>query len=164
MSDLTKTLIKCFICFIMIIAVIFAYGLTIGGYPGIVFYIIMGTIYFIALLIIKGKELFKKEYILPIILIVGIGMLVNSFLYSSFNRVFDNSEPVNSYYSVVDDYPGNDIIENTVWFKDPNGKTKEYTIYRYATISVHFEDGEKIFVEEYEGLFNIEHYKITEIR
>ena len=160
MSDLTKTLLKIFICILIIIAVIFAYGLTIGGYPGIVFYIIMGAIYLLAMLIIKGKKLFQKKYIIPILFIMAIGMLVNFLLYDSFNKMFDNGEPIRSYYSKVDDYPGSAPFEDIMWFKDSQGNTKEST--EFSLISEKdFEKGDKIFVEEYIGTFSIEHYKIT---
>ena len=144
----------------MIIAVLFCYGFIIGGEAKLVFYLIMAVLYIGIMLIIKGKELFRKENILLIVFVVAIGCFINMLLYTTFNRAFDFSKPIQTYNSVVIDYPGSAPFEDIMWFKDSQGNTKEST--EFSLISEKdFEKGDKIFVEEYKGLFDIEHYEIT---
>ena len=160
MSELTKKLLKDALCFLIIIAVIFGFGFIIGGEAKIVFFLVMAALYIGVLFIIKGKELFRKENILLIVFVVAIGCFINMLLYTTFNRAFDFSKPDKTYYSEVIDYPGSAPFEDIMWFKDPQGNTKESTDFSLLS-EKDFEKGGKIFVEEYKGLFDIEHYEIT---
>lgn len=154
MLKFTKIMIFAIIYVIVNICATLLYGFLIGGYPSVLFYLIIGIIS-LGMIIFLDKKIVKIEKVVCI-LIVGATMLLMNQAYLFTNSVFDSSEYTARYSSELYTYEGRSVgIEDYgVCFKDPNGKEK----FKHLKIVDKYSDGDSVIVEEYPDLFGVEHY------
>lgn len=98
------------------------------------------------MIIFLDKKIIKIEKVVCI-LIVGATMLLMNQAYLFTNSVFDSSEYTARYRTELS-------VSRYIVFTDPNGdeKIKSYKI------TDDYDDGDSVIVEEYLGLFGVEHY------
>ena len=145
MLKFTKIMIFAIIYVIVNICATLLYGFLIGGYPSVLFYLIVGIIS-LGMIIFLDKKIIKIEKVVCI-LIVGATMLLMNQAYLFTNSVFDSSEYTARYRTELS-------VSRYIVFTDPNGdeKIKSYKI------TDDYDDGDSVIVEEYLGLFGVEHY------
>ncbi|MDD6728389.1 MAG: hypothetical protein PUE08_04115 [Eubacteriales bacterium] len=95
-----------------------------------------------------------------IILIIGIVCFLSNETYTFINNNFD-SEVTNSYVTEINSGPGNGSFESYYFFCDENGVEKCYT--EKYLIFENFAEGDAVYVNEYKGLFGVEHYKLKKL-
>lgn len=142
-----------------IIGTIIAYGVIIGGEINIFFYLIIIIVSMLSSLLIFGKKILKKDKVMEIILILSLACLLSNGIYLFINNCFDDNV-IRSYTSEIIEEPGNELFENDYYFKDPEGNTKYYAKYFIAIDFSNYTVGDIIYVEEYEGVFRLSHYRI----
>lgn len=153
MLKFTKIMIFAIIYVIVNICATLLYGFLIGGYPSVLFYLIIGIIS-LGMIIFLDKKIIKIEKVVCI-LIVGATMLLMNQAYLFTNSVFDSSEYTARYYTELYTYEGrSNSIDYGVYFKDPNGNEK----FKHLKVIDKYSEGDSVIVEEYPGLFGVEHY------
>lgn len=158
-SNAGKNLFKSIIIAIIIFGEVLIYGFTVGGNLTVIFYLIIAVSSFLLILFLF-KSLIAKKDIMLIVFIISLVSLLSGGVYTFINNSFD-TEIVDSYYSKIIDGPGNSPFESYYWFKDRDGITKCYTEYFTAfDLSNSYEIDDSVYVEEYNGVFNIPHYKL----
>lgn len=145
MLKFTKIMIFAIIYVIVNICVTLLYGFLIGGYPSVLFYLIIGIIS-LGMIIFLDKKIIKIEKVVCI-LIVGATMLLMNQAYLFTNSVFDSSEYTARYRTELS-------VSRYIVFTDPNGDEK----IKSSKITDDYDDGDSVIVEEYQGLFGVEHY------
>lgn len=96
---------------------------------------------------------------MEIILILSLVCLSSNGIYLFINNNFDD-KIIRSYTSEIIEEPGNELFENDYYFKDPDGNIKYYAKYYIAIDFSNYATGDAVYVEEYEGAFKLNHYKI----
>lgn len=145
MLKFTKIMIFAIIYVIVNICATLLYGFLIGGYPSVLFYLIIGIIS-LGMIIFLDKKIIKIEKVVCI-LIVGATMLLMNQAYLFTNSVFDSSEYTARYRTELS-------VSRYIVFTDPNGDEK----IKSSKITDDYDDGDSVIVEEYQGLFGVEHY------
>lgn len=145
MLKFTKIMIFAIIYVIVNICATLLYGFLIGGYPSVLFYLIIGIIS-LGMIIFLDKKIIKIEKVVCI-LIVGATMLLMNQAYLFTNSVFDSSEYTARYRTELS-------VSRYIVFTDPNGDEK----IKSSKITDDYDDGDSVIVEEYLGLFGVEHY------
>lgn len=98
------------------------------------------------MIIFLDKKIIKIEKVVCI-LIVGATMLLMNQAYLFTNSVFDSSEYTARYRTELS-------VGRYIVFTDPNGDEK----IKSSKITDDYDDGDGVIVEEYPGLFGVEHY------
>lgn len=145
MLKFTKIMIFAIIYVIVNICATLLYGFLIGGYPSILFYLIIGIIS-LGMIIFLYKKIIKIEMVVCI-LIVGATMLLMNQAYLFTNSTFDSNEYTARYRTELS-------VGRYIVFTDPNGDKK----IKSSKITDDYDDGDNVIVEEYPGLFGVEHY------
>lgn len=153
MLKFTKIMIFAIIYSIVNISITLLYGFLIGGYPSVLFYAIIGIISF-AFIVFFNKKITKIEKAM-FLLIISLTMLLMNQVYLFTNSTFDSNEYTARYYTELYTYEGrSSSIDYGVYFKDPNGNEK----FKHLKVIDKYSDGDSVIVEEYPGVFGIEHY------
>jgi hypothetical protein len=160
MSNLTKNLLKCSAFLLVLFVVIIIYGLLIGGCSNLLYAVLILTTLLI-LFVLFGRNLFCKDKIPLLILVVLVTCLISFQTYIQINNTFDST--INrTYITVIEEAPGNVSFRNCYWFYNPEKIMNEYS--EFSLISnPRFEIGDKVLVKEYNGAFNIEHYELSKL-
>lgn len=145
MLKFTKIMIFAIIYVIVNTCATLLYGFLIGGYPSVLFYLIIGIIS-LGMIIFLDKKIIKIEMVVCI-LIVGATMLLMNQAYLFTNSTFDSNEYTARYRTELS-------VGRYIVFTDPNGDEK----IKSSKITDDYDDGDSIIVEEYQGLFGVEHY------
>ena len=145
MLKFTKIMIFAIIYVIVNICATLLYGFLIGGYPSVLFYLIIGIIS-LGMIIFLDKKIIKIEKVVCI-LIVGATMLLMNQTYLFTNSSFDSNEYTARYRTELS-------VGRYIVFTDPNGDEK----IKSSKITDDYDDGDNVIVEEYPGLFGVEHY------
>ena len=98
------------------------------------------------MIIFLYKKIIKIEKVVCI-LIVGATMLLMNQKYLFTNSTFDSNEYTARYCTELS-------IGRYIVFTDPNGDEK----IKSSKITDDYDDGDSVIVEEYPGLFGVEHY------
>lgn len=160
MSNLLKYLFKCSAFLMVIFVVIITFGFLIGGCSNLLYAVLIVTI-LLMLFVLFGKDIFCKEKIPLLILVVSTTCLISFQSYIQINNTFDSN--VNrTYTSVIEDAPGNSPFINYFWFYNPEHNLEEYSEFSLIG-NPRYEIGDKIYVEEYDGVFNVKHFRLTKI-
>lgn len=145
------------------LAVIFLYGLLIGGAPGIWFIVFEFSALFVALcFFVKQTDrkmlvgIFTKNVVLCLLV-----TLVCIFVYDGINTLSVKETKI--YYSVVAGHYGKG--GGTVYFLDESGEERyaDLNDYRLVKNYDYFEEGEKIIVTEKSGLFGDSFFSVEEV-
>lgn len=145
MLKFTKIMIFAIIYVVVNICATLLYSFLIGGYPSVLFYLIIGIIS-LGMIIFLYKKIIKIEKVVCI-LIVGATMLLMNQAYLFTNSTFDSNEYTARYCTELS-------IGRYIVFTDPNGDEK----IKSSKITDDYDDGDSVIVEEYPGLFGVEHY------
>lgn len=145
MLKFTKIMIFAIIYVIVNICATLLYGFLIGGYPSVLFYLIIGIIS-LGMIIFLDKKIIKIEKVVCI-LIVGATMLLMNQTYLFTNSTFDSNEYTARYRTELS-------VGRYIVFTDPNGDEK----IKSSKITDDYDDGDSVIVEEYPGLLGVEHY------
>lgn len=157
MTKFTKISLKILLSAILNIALINAYGFIIGGYVGWLFYVLFTIINLPLLLFVVGKDFLKEKLIASVVIAIIISF-VCGLCYIWENNVFDNQ--VNNTYEsyVMDLQEGRTLfLDRGCYFNNPNGEECFYNYY----FDDNYNDGDKIEVKEYNGIFGMKHYRLT---
>lgn len=142
MLKFTKIMIFAIIYVIVNICATLLYGFLIGGYPSVLFYIIIGIIS-LGMIIFLYKKIIKIEKVVCI-LIIGATMLLMNQAYLFTNSTFDSNEYTARYRTELS-------VGRYIVFTDPNGDEK----IKSSKITDDYDDGDSVIVEEYPGLFGV---------
>lgn len=115
MLKFTKIMIFAIIYVIVNICATLLYGFLIGGYPSVLFYIIIGIIS-LGMIIFLYKKIIKIEKVVCI-LIIGATMLLMNQAYLFTNSTFDSNEYTARYRTELS-------VGRYIVFTDPNGDEK----------------------------------------